>query len=152
MIGEGKRSKDIVDNNNYIGKIGQITFVCKKCGNLYQVSGELNSHLHLEVCPLDVDGYSITTPIIKKECNCGVECVQVDNLMGIIVKRFIDKGYNVLKSCEGHAYNEDGILSYDFPYLCIDGNIKYMIPTEYFNKLLIYEDFDKTIITCSEFV
>lgn len=148
MISEGKRRKDIMDNNNYIGKIGVITFVCPKCGNLYQVHGELSAGLHLEACPCGVDGYSITTPIIKKECNCGEECIQVDNLMGVIVKRFIDKGYTVLESCEGHAYNENAVVSFDFPYLCIDGNVKSMIPMEYFKKLLIYEDFDKTIITC----
>ena len=148
MIGKGKRRKDIQDNNNYIRRLGVITFVCPKCGNLYQVTGELNVDLHLEVAPCEVEGYSVTTPSINKVCNCGADCIQVDNAIATTVKMLIDKGYNVLNACEGHAYNENAVLSYDFPYLCIDGTIKSAIPTEYFSKLLIYEDFDKTIITC----
>lgn len=151
MIAKGKRRKDILDNNNYISKKGLVTFVCPKCGNLYSNSVALDVYLRF-MCPCETENYSITTPEIKKKCNCGEYAMQVDNAIGIIVKILIDKGYTVLNCCEGHAYSENGVMYYDFPYFYIDGNIKPYIPALYFDKLIISEDFDKTIITCGNVI
>lgn len=149
MIGTGKRRKDILDNNNYINQYGKVTHVCPSCGNLYQAQCKLFVDLSMDAKKCEIDGYSVTTPEIKKECICGTQAKQIDNAMGIIIKTLIDKHYNVISCCEGHAYVIDNVPCYDFPIITINGNIKSFISSSYKTSLLIYEDFDKTIITCN---
>lgn len=149
MIGSGRRRKDILDDNNYIGKYGKVTHVCPSCGNLYQFDCKLYVDLALDTSLCERNGYGVTTPNITKKCACGEKAIQVDNAMGIIVKGLVDKHYTVISCCEGHAYVEDAVPCFDFPIITIDGNIKSFIPTSYKSSLLIYEDFDKTVITCS---
>ena len=150
MLKSGRR-KDVQDNNNYIDKIGRITHICPKCGNLYAEDLKLSVDCNIYNCCKQVlDSYKLSTPSIEKIfTSCDSKCIQLDNRMGIIVKALFDKGYKVESCCEGHAYIKEFIPVYDFPQITILGNVKALIPSAYYNKFNIDSNFDKTIITCN---
>jgi len=150
MIGIGQSRKNILDNNNYIGKYGNITHVCPHCSNLYEAEIMLKVTCNIESCCCDRNGYSVTTPEINKECACGTKTTQVDNAMGKIVKAFIEKGYVVVSCCEGHAYANDAVLTFDLPQITIQNNIIALIPSRYRNTLDIEYDYTNTIIKAKE--
>lgn len=138
MIRNGTREQ-IQDDNNYIKEYGAITHICPKCGTVYKSSIKLSVSFEMVAHKSnDLSSYSIETPSVEKYCVCGNKAIHVDNAMGPIVKILIDKKYKVLRSCEGHAYIKDSILSYSFPMLHILGTrIPNLIPNEYFEKLNI---------------
>ena len=150
MLKSGRR-KDVQDNNNYIDKLGRITYICPNCGNLYAEDIKLSVNCDIYSCCQDVlKSYKLSTPSIEKTCTCNTKCIQVDNSMGIIVKALLDKGYKVESCCEGHAYIKEFIPVYDFPQITILGDIKALIPSSYYNKFNIDSSFDKTVITCTD--
>jgi hypothetical protein len=150
MLRFGRR-KDIQDNNNYIGKFGDITHVCPKCGSVYCSPIRLNVECDILGCYRN--GYTVTTPEINKVCDCGSNAIQVDNRMGNIIEPLIKKGYKVLNCCEGHAYNKDCITTYDFPFIEVHGDIRLSIPSKYHNMFDISYDLwnRATTISCKKF-
>lgn len=139
------RRKDVQDNNNYIEKYGKITHICPLCGNIYTANIKLDVSCEMIPCD-DKTGYEIGTPVIFKKCACGAVATEIDNAMVSIYKMLIDKGYKVLHCCEGHAYNNYGVMNYTYADLVIDGYIRVYIPESYQKQFDITQEFGKTTI------
>lgn len=145
------RRKDIKDDNNYIGQYGKITHFCPKCKSIYTEKIRLDVTCEMPCCASD--NYYIGSPSILRTCdNCNINCVPIDNLMQYIIQDLSNKGYEVRKSCEGHAYEKDGIMTYTYPFVELEGDIKYLIPTIYHSKFNIKSVFNITTIQAPELV
>ena len=146
----GKR-KDVEENNNYINKYGKITHICPKCKNLYQVDIKFDiecTMLRLDsiITRQERDSYQLELPQIKKRCNCGEDCIQIDNSISKIVKIFMEKNYKVIHSCEGHMYSKKNKY-YTLPSLKIEGDLYDYITPKYYGLFDIRCEFGVTTIT-----
>lgn len=141
------KRKDILDNNNYIGKYGKITHVCPSCGNIYSTGIKLNVNCEMTAECCELDNYIIHTPSIDRKCpSCNCMTIQVDNAMGPIIQTLFMKGYNVFNNCEGHMYIKCCVPVITRPFIVIEGPIKALIPSVYYNKLDIDQRFNYTKI------
>lgn len=144
--------KYIEDDNNYINKFGKITHICPECGSVYTQGINLSINCNIFTnCNSEIDSYTIGSPSISKTCTkCNSGCIQIDNSMSNIVKTLIDKKYKLAACCEGHIYNRNDIIQYQFPKLFIYGDIKALIPISYHKTFDIdcYRYYGVTTIDC----
>ena len=97
----------LMDNNNIVDEIGQVTFICPVCKDIYEI--------HTKVGFSFLEG---TTPgifirpfdLIHGEClNGHGECERVDNAISTIVLELLNRGcvLDFNRTCEAHYYLDE---------------------------------------------